>query len=54
MQEMKMLSEEIVKKKNDPLKWDRIKYILLFTLITLIDQIIEGNAKIPSLIGLKT
>lgn len=48
-----MLNEEIVYKENDPLRWDRLKYILLFMLISLVDQIIEGNSKIPSIIGLK-
>lgn len=52
-EEIRMLNEEIVWRENDPLRWDRLKYILLFMVISLIDQVIEGNAKIPSLIGLR-
>jgi len=48
-----MLHEDLSKEENNPLRFDRIKYIIYFEIISIVNQIIEGNSKIPSLIGIK-
>lgn len=46
-----MMVERILEEEKNPLRIDRIKFLGLLLLISLIDQILEGNAKVPSLIG---
>ena len=51
----KILTEEeqkILKEDDDPLNWDRINFIILLEVIVVIDQLIEGSSKLPSLIGI--
>ena len=47
-EERKLLTED-----DDPLNWDRIKFIALLEIIVVIDQLIEGNSKLPSFLGIK-
>lgn len=39
--------------ENSPIRLDRIKIVLFLELVILIDQIIEGNDKFPSIIGIQ-
>jgi hypothetical protein len=32
---------------------DRIKYLFIFEAIVIVDQLLEGNSKLPSLIGIQ-
>ena len=48
-----MLHEDLSKEENNPLRFDRIKYIIYFEIISIVNQIIEGNSKIHSLLGIK-
>lgn len=47
------LHDDISKEENNPLRFDRVKYIIYFEIISIADQFIEGNSKVPSLIGIK-
>ena len=38
--------------ENSPVRIDRVKIVLLLQLIMIIDQILEGNEKFPSIIGI--
>jgi hypothetical protein len=38
--------------ENSPVRFDRIKIVLLLQLVMIVDQIIEGNDKFPSIIGI--
>jgi hypothetical protein len=40
-------------KLNNALRMDRIKVLLKLEFIMIVDQLIEGNSKIPSFIGLQ-
>ena len=44
--------KKILKENDDPLNWDRINFIIILELIVVIDQFIEGNAKLPSFLGI--
>lgn len=49
-----ILSEEdlaIINEDDNPLRMERIKFIAILEVIVVIDQLIEGNAKLPSFIG---
>jgi hypothetical protein len=48
-----LISKEILEEENEPIRWSRIKYLIIFLAISIIDQILEGNSKTPSLIGIK-
>jgi len=48
-----LINHDINEEESNPLRMDRIKYIIYFIIISIVDQIIEGNSKIPSLIGIK-
>jgi hypothetical protein len=39
--------------QNSPIRLDRVKIVLLLQLVMIFDQIIEGNDKFPSIIGIK-
>ena len=45
--------QKVIQEENDPLNWPRINFILCMELIVIIDQIIEGSNKVPSLIGIQ-
>jgi len=47
-----IIYEDLIKEENNPLRYDRFKYLIYFEIISIVDQIIEGNSKIPSLIGI--
>lgn len=55
--EMKINSDimcnDILTEENKPIRYDRIKLLLMFEAIVIVDQIIEGNSKLPSLIGVQ-
>jgi uncharacterized membrane protein YagU involved in acid resistance len=36
-----------------PIRWDRIKILLLLMAILVVDQLIEGNSKLPSMLGIR-
>ena len=49
-----ILSEEdlaIINEDDNPLRMERIKFIAILEVSVVIDQLIEGNAKLPSFIG---
>ena len=46
--EKKLLNEDL-----DPLNWDRIIFIGILEIIVIIDQLIEGNSKLPSFLGIR-
>jgi hypothetical protein len=48
-----LVSKEIIENEKKPIRFDRIKYLLLFQLISIVDQFIEGNKRLPSFIGLR-
>ena len=48
-----LISKNIILEENQPIRWDRLRYLMIFLGISLIDQILEGNSKIPSLVGIK-
>lgn len=52
-EEIKREIEKITKLENNPYRWDRLKFFLLLEVIIIVDQVLEGNAKVPSLIGVK-
>jgi uncharacterized membrane protein YfcA len=37
---------------NIPIRWDRIKILLLLIAILLVDQLVEGNSRLPSVLGI--
>lgn len=43
----------LLKEDDDPLNLPRIKFIAILEVIVIIDQLIEGNAKLPSFIGVR-
>ena len=54
-QNNKILTEEeqkILKEDDDPLNWDRINFIILLEVIVVVDQLIEGSSRLPSLVGI--
>jgi hypothetical protein len=53
IQNTNMISKSITEEENKPIRLDRIKILLSFLGISLLDQILEGNSKIPSLVGIK-
>jgi uncharacterized membrane protein YfcA len=46
------ICQKIKDEENNPLRWSRIKILIVFLLITLVDQILEGNSRLPSLLGI--
>lgn len=48
-----IVSKEIIEEEKKPIRLDRIKYLLIFQLISVIDQFIEGNKRVPSFIGIR-
>jgi hypothetical protein len=46
-----VIRKSIVEKLNDPLPWDRIKFIVIFMLLIIVDQLLEGSTLVPSIIG---
>ena len=46
--EKRLLTED-----EDPLHWDRIKFIALLEVIVIVDQLIEGSSKLPSFLGIR-
>jgi len=53
IQNTNLISKSITDEENMPLRFDRLKNLLLFLGISIIDQVLEGNSKIPSLVGIK-
>ncbi len=51
-QNTSLVSKEIIEDEKKPIRYDRLKYLLMFQLISLIDQFLEGNKRVPSFIGL--
>lgn len=53
----KRISEDLKSKfqleDENPLNWERIRFIAVLELIIVIDQLIEGNSKLSSFIGIK-
>lgn len=50
-----ILSEEdkaILNEDDNPLRMERIKFIAILEVIVVVDQLIEGNSKLPSFIGI--
>ena len=46
------LIQKIKDEDNNPVPMDKIKFMLMLEVVVIIDQIIEGNSKVPSLIGI--
>lgn len=46
------LIQKIKDEDNNPVPIDKIKFMLMLEVVVIIDQIIEGNSKVPSLIGI--
>ena len=46
------LIQKIRDEDNNPVPMDKIKFMLMLEVVVIIDQIIEGNSKVPSLIGI--
>ena len=53
MENSYFISKNIKEEENQPIRYDRLKYLIIFLGFSLIDQILEGNSKIPSLVGIK-
>jgi hypothetical protein len=45
---MKFKEEE-----DRPVRWERIKYLVAFLSVSIIDQLLEGSSKVPSILGVK-
>ena len=50
--ERSALIQKIKDEDNNPVPMDKIKFMLMLEVVVIIDQIIEGNSKVPSLIGI--
>ena len=51
-----MLSDEqqkLINEEDNPLNWERIRYIIFLEFIIIIDQLLEGTNRVPSFIGIK-
>jgi hypothetical protein len=48
-----LISKNIIDEENQPLRIDKLKNLLFFLGISILDQVLEGNSKIPSLVGIK-
>lgn len=51
-----ILSEEdkaIINEDDNPLRMERIKFIAILEVIVVVDQLIEGNSKLPSFLGIR-
>ena len=48
-----LVCEEIIKEENKPIRLDRLKYLLMFQLVSIVDQFMEGNKRVPSFLGLR-
>jgi hypothetical protein len=51
-QNISILTHEIRVEENSPIRKERIKFLFMLLGLLLVDQIIEGNAKLPSFIGI--
>jgi hypothetical protein len=38
-------------KLNEPINWSRVKFIAVYLILIIVDQLIEGSAVFPSVIG---
>lgn len=47
-----VMSKVITDEENEPIRWNRIKLLFVFLLVSIVDQIIEGNSKVPSLLNI--
>ena len=47
------LIQQIYNEDNNPFPMDKLKFMLMLEIIVIIDQIIEGNARVPSLLNIK-
>lgn len=48
-----LLKKKIKDEDNNPIPMDKIRFMVMLEIVVIIDQIIEGNSKVPSLIGIK-
>lgn len=44
--------EEILNEDDKPIRMDRIKFMIILEVIVVADQLLEGNSKLPSFIGI--
>jgi hypothetical protein len=47
-----VISKVITDEESEPIRWNRIKLLFVFLLISIIDQAIEGNSRVPSLLNI--
>ena len=48
-----LMIKKIKDEDNNPIPMDKIKFMIMIEIVVIIDQIIEGNSKVPSLLGIK-
>lgn len=47
-----VMIKKIKDEDNNPVPMDKIKFMLMLEVVVIIDQIIEGNSRVPSLLGI--
>lgn len=47
------INKKIMDEENQPIRWNRVKILGIFFLVILADQLIEGNHKLPSFLGIR-
>jgi hypothetical protein len=47
------LKMKFKEEEDRPVRWERIKYLVAFLSVSIIDQLLEGSSKVPSILGVK-
>jgi uncharacterized membrane protein YfcA len=47
------IQASILTNEQEPIRYDRIKFIFVLIAIMILDQILEGNSKLPSILGIE-